>query len=197
MFVKLRFRDKCKTAVRSVLGIEFENELITKGRLAELTHGRFVVLEHTSEFDPFCSHDGICEYNGQRAYFEVKSTFLKLGAYASDSSIDELMMNNTQYSYLKKLCDEGQNVIIVMYYYPDNTLLMIDFSTTTFTKTTSVIYNGKGEKTCYSFDHPAVLKRIDKVLTKEFRSEIRTLQWKNFNRHNSCTSDRCVARYRR
>ena len=186
---------KCKIKVRSILGIEIEHELINNGKLAELLQGSFVVTEHTSDLNEYANYDGKCEYAGQKGYFEIKSTFSRIGAYQQRRNIDTLIMNNVQYSVLKKLNDEGNLVVIVMYYYFDNALLVIDFRGTNWVSSTSEVEDAEGEKTFYDFEDSAVIKRIDNVLPATFRPHIRTLQYKQIEQHTRlCTSDRCNVR---
>ena len=184
---------KCKTKVRSILGVEVEHELIDNGLLCDLLHGRLIITEHTSRYDPFSSYDCQAEYNGQKCYLEVKGTFSKLGAYAQGRNIiDTLVMNNVQRAALQQLNDAGELVLIVCYYYLDDTILIINFRGTEKLGSTSDIDDAKGEKTFYGFEAAAVVKRIDHVMSKTFRPKIRTLQYKQIEKHNIlCSSDRC------
>lgn len=190
---KAQLGKKCRINMRSVLGIEVENELAKNGLLSKLLHGKLEILEHTSEIDKYAHHDCICKYNGEHAYAEIKSTFSEIGAFQEKRNIDTLVMNNVQYDYYKNLCKQGQFVVIIMYYYPDNVLLLLDFRGTDFIRSTSDDEAANGEKTFYGYDHPAVLKRINTALSKDLRSKIRTSQWKQFYQHEKyCTSDRCA-----
>jgi len=188
--------NKCKIKIRSILGIEVENELITNGLLCDLLHGRLVITEHTSEYDPYSHYDCKGEYNGKTCFIEVKSTFSKLGAYAQmRDSVDTLVMNNAQYAALQKINDTGELVLLACYYYLDNVVLLINFRGIKKITSTSDIQDANGEKTFYSFDSTAIIKKLENVMSKTFRPKIRTLQYDQIAKHIAqCTHDRCVVK---